>query len=186
MQIPSSDRFKFRKGCVLLKILLVEASGSKLMKFDRCFTVRDAILRIGKSLKIEKRALSVYRLFIPLGAPLDDTAVLGDLELKNHDVFEFKKLPPHLIQLYSSNKPSTPAPAIGSGENFPANILDWNCEIVCLWLTKIGYGEIVLAFREKNITGETLFSLTNERLRDGKSLVNSTNSIINDDCRVIH
>lgn len=151
-----------------MKILLVEASGSKLVKLDKCITVADAICRIGKSVKLDSQYLRFYKLFIPLGAPLKDDDIIGDLDLQSNDILEFKKLPPHLLQRQSQALKKEQKIQAGESFTFPINILDWTSEIVCLWLAKIGYGEVSNTFKDKNIKGETLFTLTSDILRDGK------------------
>ena len=154
-----------RAGMIMLKILLVESTGSKLMKLSLDSTVADATKRIAQSMNIEHRNAHLYRLFIPLGPPLEENETLNDAQLQENDILEFKRLPPHLVQMYTSENKTTQEKG---KDHLPSNVLKWNTEQIATWLDKIGYGELKADFQAQNITGETLFELTNESLRDGK------------------
>lgn len=86
------------KGSVLLKILLVNASGSKMMKVDRGSKVREAIKRISISTNVEESKLDTYGLFIPLGECLDPEMTFSELKLEDNTTLEYKKCPPHVLQ----------------------------------------------------------------------------------------
>ena len=151
------------KGRVLLKILLVEAAASKLIKFDKTSTIGEAIMRITVSFHIENHHKPIYRLFIPLGAPLELRDTLEQLELQDYDCLEFKKLPPHLLQFISPKNAQTQSTnARSSG----VLITEWTTDDVVKWLNDIGYGELAPDFVRLKITGDALFALTKESLRD--------------------
>lgn len=157
-----------RAGTILLKILLVESTGSKLMKLSLDSTVADATKRIAQSMNIEHRNAHLYRLFIPLGPPLEENDTLKEAQLQENDILEFKRLPPHLVQMYTSDakKANGEEEDEEAQEHLPNNVLKWNEAQIATWLDKIGYGELKADFRAHNINGEKLFELNNESLRD--------------------
>ena len=182
-------RISQSKGRVLLKILIVEASGSKLIKFDRTSTIAEAISRILLSYKVEAHHIPLYRLFIPLGAPLELSDTLEQLQLQDYDPLEFKKLPPHLLQLIDLKPSPPPVPSRNSvHSHYPVSasppsdrssqrenahtvnshipVTEWTVNEVAKWLEEIGYGELAPDFIQRSITGESLFSLNKDNLRD--------------------
>ena len=141
---------------------MVEAAASKLIKFAKTSTIEEAIARITVSFHIENHHKPIYRLFIPLGAPLELKDTLEQLELEDYDCLEFKKLPPHLLQFISNPNPQKVSIARSSS----VVITEWSTDDVVKWLNEIGYGELAPDFIRLKITGDALFSLNKENLRD--------------------
>ena len=83
---------------MILKILIVEASGSKTMKFDPYSRIIDAMRRIAITIDCPVESVTDYGLFEPLGAPYDEDALMGSLGLPDFHTLEFKKKPPHILQ----------------------------------------------------------------------------------------
>ena len=77
---------------------------------------------------------------------------------KEKEIIEFKRMPPHLLQIFTKQKEESKKKRMGP--------MTWDSEEVSRWIVLKGFTQLKETFETHQVNGERLLNLTNDKLKD--------------------